>query len=79
MEAQSLVTLSLTNDEALVLFEWLSREDGRSALPIEHPAEQKVLWRLEAQLERTLVEPFQADYSASVSAARERVLSHAGS
>ena len=75
MKPESGVTLSLTHDQALVLFEWLSREDGKSDLPTEHPAEQKVLWEIEAQLERALVEPLQPDYAALVSAARERVIS----
>ena len=39
------VTISLTADQALVLFEWLTREDGKGALPTEHQAEQNVLWR----------------------------------
>jgi len=75
MEAESCVTLSLTHDQALVLFEWLSREDGKGGLPTEHQAEQNVLWEIEAQLERVLVEPLQPDYSALVSAARERLIS----
>jgi hypothetical protein len=72
------VTLSLTRDQALVLFEWLSREDGRSGIPTEHQAEQKVLWEIEGQLERTLVEPLQPDYSAAIAAARERIMSDEG-
>jgi hypothetical protein len=69
------VTLSLTHDQALVLFEWLSREDGRNGIPTEHQAEQKVLWEVEGQLERALVEPLQPNYSEAVSAARERIMS----
>ncbi|HEX6883529.1 MAG TPA: hypothetical protein VF530_09120 [Planctomycetota bacterium] len=73
MGASASVTLSLTPDQALVFFDWLSRSDDRSALPIAHPAEQRVLWALEAQLDRALVEPFQAEYAARVAAARERI------
>lgn len=72
------VTLSLTHDQALVLFEWLSREDGKNGLPTEHPAEQKVLWEIEGQLERALVEPLQPGYAAAVSAARERLITEDG-
>ncbi|WP_242338713.1 MULTISPECIES: hypothetical protein [Anaeromyxobacter] len=75
MKTESGVMLSLTHDQALVLFEWLSREDGRSGLPTEHQAEQKVLWEVEAQLERALAEPLQPVYAAAVSAARERLIS----
>ena len=36
-------------------------------------AEERVLWSLEAQLEKRLSEPFQANYAELVRAARERV------
>lgn len=65
------VLLELSHDEALVLFEWLARNDG--TLPISDAAEQDVLWRLEAQLEKTLVEPLTPDYTDSVRAARARI------
>ena len=48
MSTESAVAISLTPDQALVLFEWLAREDGKDALPTEHPAELQVLWDLEA-------------------------------
>jgi hypothetical protein len=75
MKTKSGVTISLTHDQALVLFEWLSREDGKHTLPTEHQAELNVLWEIEAQLERALVEPLEPDYAALVSAARERLIS----
>lgn len=68
------VTISLTADQALVFFEWLAREDGKIGLPTEHQAEQNVLWDIEAQLEKSLVEPLQADYAVKVAAARERLV-----
>ncbi|MFN8019933.1 MAG: hypothetical protein U0Q03_00260 [Acidimicrobiales bacterium] len=62
------VRLLLSADESLVLFEWLSRvEDQRSALCIEDPAEQRVLWDMSACLERVLVESFRDDYGRLVS------------
>jgi hypothetical protein len=74
MDGETNVTLSLTHDQALVLFDWLSREDGKKRIPVEHQAEQEVLWVMEAQLERALVEPLAADYDAAVSAARQRLV-----
>lgn len=74
MNHESAVTLSLTHDQALVLFDWLSREDGKKRIPVEHQAEQEVLWAMEAQLERALVEPLEADYDAAVSSARKRLV-----
>jgi hypothetical protein len=74
LKTESMFRISLTHDQALVLFDWLSREDGKSGLPTEHIAEQNVLWEIEAQLERTLLEPLRPDYVASVAAARERIV-----
>lgn len=65
--------LSLTREQAIVLFDWLSREEERDSIPTEHPAEMRVLWEIEAQLEQGLVEPFQPDYPAIVASAREQV------
>lgn len=65
------VTLTLTADQALVLFDWLAREDGKAALPTEHQAEQNVLWEIEAQLEKSLVAPLQP---VLLAAPRERLV-----
>lgn len=74
MKAAPTVTITLTRDQALVLFEWLSREDAKNYIPIEHQAEKKVLWEVEGQLERLLVEPLQADYATAICVARKRVM-----
>lgn len=68
------VVLELTGDEALVFFEWLSRENEKHALPVQHEAERRVLFDLEALLEKDLVAPFAEDYDAQLKAARERVV-----
>lgn len=65
--------LDLTNDQALVLFEWLARLDAAEAFPVEDPAEEQVLWCLHGQLEKALSEPFRADYRELVEQARARV------
>lgn len=70
-DAGEKITVELTHAEALVLFEWLAKHDG--VLPIDDPAEQDVLWRIEARLEKTLVEPLSPDYEAAVVAARKQV------
>jgi hypothetical protein len=66
------VNLPVTQDEALVLFEWLGNFNKRED-EFEDHAEQRVLWALEAMLESQLVEPFSPDYRDLVAAARERV------
>jgi hypothetical protein len=67
------MNLELSQDEALVFFEWLSRLDEQDAFPCEDPAEQQVLWSLQKQLEKVLAEPFRANYRELVEQARARV------
>ena len=71
--------LELTDDQALVLFEWLARLDEQDAFPVEDPAEEQVLWCLHGQLEKTLSEPFRANYRELVQQARSRVKASFGS
>jgi hypothetical protein len=73
------VTMTLTADEALVLFELLHRwEDSNTIDPVLQPGEQVALWAVSAQLERTLVEPFQEDYGDQVESARQRLHARGG-
>lgn len=59
---ESEVTISLNKDEALVLFEFLSRFGEENNLKIEDQSEERVLWNLCCDLEKVLVEPFQKNY-----------------
>jgi hypothetical protein len=69
------VKVDLTKDEALVLFEWLARNDATSGrLVIEDESERKVLWVLEGLLESLLVEPLRPDYKERLAEARAKVL-----
>ena len=67
------VSLQLTVDESLVLFEMLSRFSDLDSLSIEDPAESSALLRLLAQLETQLVQPFAPDYSVLLKASRQRL------
>ena len=68
------VSVSLTADEALVLFELLHRwEDAGSIDPGLFDGEQTALWNLSASLERVLSEPFSAKYNDLVAQARGRL------
>jgi hypothetical protein len=70
------VDISLTDDEALVLFDWLGRRSDDLA-PDEKPtAEIIALWNLEALLERVLVAPFMSDYAEQLEAARARLTTY---
>jgi hypothetical protein len=68
------MTVVLSSDEALVLFELLHRwEDEEQVSAPRHGAEQVALWNLSAALERVLIEPFSADYRQLLSEARARL------
>jgi hypothetical protein len=68
------IEIKLTKDEALVLFEFLSRfnQDYHSTI-FEDKAEQKPLLTIEGQLEKILVEPFKPDYLDIIKNARNRL------
>ena len=67
------VNVTLSRDEALVLFDWLARFNAEEGHPFADQAEQRALWNLAAVLESTLVEPLKPDYDALLSAARARL------
>ena len=70
---RSEITLQLTQSEALVLFDFLSRFSETERLAIVDQAEERVLWDLQGKLEKKLVEPFQADYTEVLKSARLEV------
>lgn len=73
------IGIRLTRAEALVLFEWLAREDSDGkTLPVEHVAEERVFWRIEGQLENALSEPLSPHYKELLDAARKEVVNSEG-
>jgi len=67
-------TINLTKDQSLVLFELLSRLNVQYNSPVfEDQAEQVVLWEIEGQLQKLLVEPFMPGYKDMLAGARERL------
>ena len=70
---QEPMTLNLSDDEALVLFDLLSRNEEKDVIAVQGEAEASVLANLLVQLERQLVEPFQPDYRELLDSARKRV------
>lgn len=67
------VEIKLTKDEALVLFEFLSRFSDEERLSIEDQAEQRALWNLTCLFEKALAEPFSGDWPQIIQAARDRL------
>jgi hypothetical protein len=66
------VQISLTADEALVLFEFLSRVEESSELIVDQ-AEVWALSNLLGPLQEQLVPPFQQDYAEQLQQARNRL------
>lgn len=74
LDSAGTLRLGLTSDEALVLFEWLHRNEAREIrvdhLGIVDDAERQVLWSLSACLESNLVDPLRSDYHEQLQSAR---------
>jgi hypothetical protein len=75
MASDERITIQLSKQEALVLFELLPRWGETNALsaPLEHRAEQRVLWNILGRLESILAEPFMPNYSDQLNMARELI------
>ena len=65
--------IEIHKDETLVLYDFLYRANQNESIVFEDQAEQRVLWNLEAELERQLVEPAFPNYTELVKEARNRV------
>ncbi len=72
-EREDKITIELSQNEALVLFEFLSRFSDEAELHIEDQAEERVLWDMCCVLEKHLVQPFSPDYEALLEKARADV------
>jgi hypothetical protein len=67
------VNITLSNDEALVLFEFLARFENTDEFTIKHSAEYLALLKVSAQLEKTLVEILKPNYLELLNSAREKI------
>lgn len=74
VNADKCLNLTISKDEALVLFDFLARFNEVEHTDVfEDQAEQKTLWVLEGQLEKQLVEPFKPDYKDIIMEARNKI------
>jgi hypothetical protein len=79
-----MITINLSDDEALVLNDFLSRvtdaygrdanQEKRLWTVIDHPAEFWALISVQGALEKILVEPFASNYGELVALARQKVV-----
>lgn len=68
------IVLNLSNDEALVLLEWLTRfNEKETPLLFEDQAEERVLFDLESALEKSVSEILCGDYKELLSQARDKI------
>jgi len=72
-EKREEIKVTLFRNQALVLFELLSRFTEEGNLSVEDQAEARVLWDLLADLETVLDEPFRENYAELLSKARTKV------
>ena len=68
------VNITLSNDEALVLFECLVRFEDTDEFTFKHAAEYLALLKVSAQLEKS-VPVFKPNYPELLNTAREKVAS----
>jgi hypothetical protein len=70
------ISVTLTRSEGLVLFEWVASLNSKTDKPVVDAAEQAVLWRVEAQLEKNLEEIFSPDYDKLLASAKQQILEY---
>src|ERR1700752_2292884 len=71
------VQINLSRAEALVIFDLLARLDDTDSIKCEDPAERRVLWKIEGQLEKILTEPLAPNYQELLARARHAMSEHA--
>jgi len=73
---KSKTTIEFSNNELLVLFDWLVDFNKRDYNFNNQAAEQRLLWDLEALLEKQIVEAFDDNYTELLDKARKKIASH---
>jgi hypothetical protein len=68
------IVLSFSNDEALVLLEWLTRfNENEMPSLFEDQAEERILFDLESILEESVSDTLKGDYKEILAKAREKI------
>lgn len=68
------ILLQLSDDEALVLLNWLFRfNESDNNTFFEDQAEQRVLWDMESVLEKVVSATFENNYQEILSKARQKI------
>jgi hypothetical protein len=67
------ITITVSHDEALVLFEFFSRFEDTDDFRLRNNAEYIAFQKISAQLDKSTSDMFKPSYSELLNAARERV------
>jgi len=68
------ITITFSEEEALVLLEWLHNfNEEEDPTLFQDQAEQRVLWDMEAVLEKVASVTFDSNYQEILSKAREKI------
>lgn len=67
------IPILLSKEEAIIIFDLLSRFSREESLEIADQSEKVVLWGLLCDLEKVLIEPFEKNYPEILEAARKSV------
>jgi hypothetical protein len=67
------VHIKISEDEALVLFEFLERLGDTENLSFAHTAEYIALMKISAQIDKSITTMFKPDYLTLLESARQRV------
>lgn len=68
------ISVEISEDEALVLFDWLARFNERKDVDLADQAVRRILWDIECSLESVLIQPFSEDYAILLAEARSRLV-----
>ncbi|WP_374437922.1 hypothetical protein [Inhella sp.] len=67
------IEISLSEDQALVLFEFLARFQETNVLRLQNNAEFLALSAISAQLDKSLAQPLSPNYALLLTEARQRL------
>lgn len=73
MDSQNSVSITLTKDEALVLFELMDDFLDEPSLAVRDQAERRALWNLAGRLRKSVPEVFSPNYKELVEIARKNL------
>ena len=72
-EKKNNIVLVLKKEEALVLFDWISRFNESSNNEFEDSSEERLFWDMEALLEKSIPQVLSDSYKEILTKARDKI------